>query len=125
MWQGPGRGSRHDGWVRVANPPRRSADKQGRGPSASRRMGHNRLRPISGFPGGAAIRFYPASLFVGRRPRPYRPGSPGPVPAVRLARHRIVLDDGLVVGVSVAGRGLPLVVAHGFAAEGLLYTQTL
>jgi pimeloyl-ACP methyl ester carboxylesterase len=88
-------------------------------------MGHNRLRPISGFPGGAAIRFYPASLFVGQRPRPDRPGSPGPVPAVRLARHRIVLDDGLVVGVSVAGRGLPLVVAHGFAAEGLLYTQTL
>jgi pimeloyl-ACP methyl ester carboxylesterase len=29
------------------------------------------------------------------------------------------------VGVSVAGRGLPLVVAHGFGAQGLLYTQTL
>jgi pimeloyl-ACP methyl ester carboxylesterase len=36
-----------------------------------------------------------------------------------------VLDDGHVVGVSVAGRGIPLVVAHGFAAGGLLYTQTL
>lgn len=44
---------------------------------------------------------------------------------MRLARHRVVLDDGLTVGVSVAGRGVPLVVAHGFAAEGLLYTQTL
>ena len=44
---------------------------------------------------------------------------------MRLARHRIVLDDGHAVGVSVAGRGIPLVVAHGFAAEGLLYTQTL
>ena len=44
---------------------------------------------------------------------------------VRLARHRIRLTNGRQVGVAVAGRGMPLVVAHGFTAEGLLYAQTL
>jgi pimeloyl-ACP methyl ester carboxylesterase len=47
------------------------------------------------------------------------------VPVVRLARHRIRLDDGHLVGVAIAGRGMPLVVAHGFTAEGVLYAQTL
>lgn len=43
----------------------------------------------------------------------------------RLARHRITLPDGHTVGVAVCGRGVPLVVVHGFAAEGILYAQTL
>ena len=43
----------------------------------------------------------------------------------RLARHEIVLDDGHRVGVAVCGRGLPLVLVHGFTAEGILYAQTL
>jgi pimeloyl-ACP methyl ester carboxylesterase len=49
----------------------------------------------------------------------------GRVAAPRLARHNIRLDDGHRVQVSVAGRGVPLVVAHGYSAEGFLYAQTL
>jgi pimeloyl-ACP methyl ester carboxylesterase len=47
------------------------------------------------------------------------------VEAPRLARHRIELSDGHKVGVAVAGRGIPLVVVHGFSAEGFLYAQSL
>lgn len=43
----------------------------------------------------------------------------------RLARHQIVLEDGHQVGVAVCGSGVPLVVVHGFSAEGILYAQTL
>ena len=43
----------------------------------------------------------------------------------RLARHRISLADGHLVGVSVCGRGVPIVVVHGYTAEGMLYAQTL
>jgi pimeloyl-ACP methyl ester carboxylesterase len=43
----------------------------------------------------------------------------------RLARHRIELADGHQVGVSVCGRGLPIVMVHGYTAEGMLYAQTL
>jgi pimeloyl-ACP methyl ester carboxylesterase len=43
----------------------------------------------------------------------------------KLARHLITLDDGHQVGVAICGRGVPLVVAHGFLAEGILYAQTL
>lgn len=43
----------------------------------------------------------------------------------RLARHSITLADGHEVGVAVCGRGVPLVVVHGFSAEGILYAQTL
>ena len=43
----------------------------------------------------------------------------------RLARHEITLEDGHVVGVAICGRGVPLVVVHGFSAEGILYAQTL
>jgi pimeloyl-ACP methyl ester carboxylesterase len=43
----------------------------------------------------------------------------------RLARHQIELPDGHTVGVAVCGRGVPLVVVHGFSAEGILYAQTL
>lgn len=45
--------------------------------------------------------------------------------APRLARHTITLSDGHVVGVAVCGRGVPLVLVHGFSAEGILYAQTL
>jgi len=47
------------------------------------------------------------------------------VAAPRLARHEIVLDDEHRVGVAVCGQGLPIVLVHGFTAEGILYAQTL
>lgn len=43
----------------------------------------------------------------------------------RLARHEVTLSDGHDVGVAVCGQGVPLVVVHGFSAEGILYAQTL
>ena len=46
-------------------------------------------------------------------------------PGPRLARHQISLADGHQVGVSVCGRGIPIVLVHGFTAEGMLYAQTL
>ena len=53
------------------------------------------------------------------------PLAPGAVEVPRLARHEITLDDGHLVGVTVAGEGVPLVVVHGFSAEGFLYAQSL
>ncbi len=56
---------------------------------------------------------------------------PGPQPdeidvtLPRLARHQVTLPDGHTVGVAICGRGVPLVVVHGFSAEGILYAQTL
>ncbi|MGQ0831828.1 MAG: alpha/beta fold hydrolase [Microthrixaceae bacterium] len=56
---------------------------------------------------------------------------PGPAPhemhgvLPRLARHEITLPDGHQVGVAICGHGVPLVVVHGFSAEGILYAQTL
>ena len=47
------------------------------------------------------------------------------VKAPRLARHTFTLSDGHRVGLAVSGRGVPLVVVHGFTAEGFLYAQTL
>ena len=47
------------------------------------------------------------------------------VGAPRLARHSITLSDGHQVGLSICGRGTPLVLVHGFSAEGILYAQTL
>jgi len=47
------------------------------------------------------------------------------VAAPRLARHSFTLADGHRVGLAVSGRGVPLVVVHGFTAEGFLYAQTL
>jgi pimeloyl-ACP methyl ester carboxylesterase len=43
----------------------------------------------------------------------------------RLARHTITLEDGHQVAVAVCGRGVPLVLVHGFTAEGMLYAQSL
>jgi pimeloyl-ACP methyl ester carboxylesterase len=54
-----------------------------------------------------------------------QPPEAGTVPAVRLERHLLHLDDGHRVQIAVAGRGVPMVVVHGFTAEGFLYAQTL
>lgn len=55
------------------------------------------------------------------------PADAGPdaVSAVRLDRHVLHLDDGHRVQIAVAGHGVPMVVVHGFTAEGFLYAQTL
>jgi len=53
------------------------------------------------------------------------PAGTTPVSAPRLARHSFTLSDGHRIGLSVSGRGVPLVVVHGFTAEGFLYAQTL
>lgn len=45
--------------------------------------------------------------------------------APRLTRHTITLADGHQVGLAICGRGVPLVLVHGFSAEGILYAQTL
>jgi pimeloyl-ACP methyl ester carboxylesterase len=56
---------------------------------------------------------------------PPNQGEPRPGEMPRLARHQITLADGHKVGIAVCGRGVPLVMVHGFTAEGLLYAQTL
>lgn len=48
-----------------------------------------------------------------------------PISVPRLARHTFTLADGHRIGLAVSGRGVPLVVVHGFTAEGFLYAQTL
>jgi pimeloyl-ACP methyl ester carboxylesterase len=53
------------------------------------------------------------------------PAGPTPVSAPRLARHTFTLSNGHRIGLAVSGRGVPLVVVHGFTAEGFLYAQTL
>jgi pimeloyl-ACP methyl ester carboxylesterase len=53
------------------------------------------------------------------------PPGPTPVSVPRLARHTFTLADGHQIGLAVSGRGVPLVVVHGFTAEGFLYAQTL
>ncbi|HWC39554.1 MAG TPA: alpha/beta hydrolase [Acidimicrobiales bacterium] len=58
-------------------------------------------------------------------PRPRRRLREGDVPRVRLARHVVRLADGHQVSLAVAGRGVPLVVVHGFTANGMLYAPTL
>jgi pimeloyl-ACP methyl ester carboxylesterase len=59
-------------------------------------------------------------------PLPGEAASEAPLVVVpRLARHEIVLDDEHRVGVAVCGQGLPVVLVHGFTAEGILYAQTL
>src|SRR5947209_15859467 len=60
-----------------------------------------------------------------KEPVPAGEPTRGTVPVPRLARHFVHLDDGHKVQVSIAGRGVPFVVVHGFAADGLLYAQSL
>ena len=47
------------------------------------------------------------------------------VPATRLAVANLRLADGQRVRVAVGGRGIPLVVAHGFSFAGMVYVQSL
>lgn len=47
------------------------------------------------------------------------------VPVTRLTTHALRLADGQRVGVIVGGRGIPLVVAHGFSFAGMLYVRSL
>lgn len=54
-----------------------------------------------------------------------QPLAEGEVEVPSLARHELTLSDGHTVGVTVAGEGVPLVVVHGFSAEGFLYAQSL
>lgn len=53
------------------------------------------------------------------------PGIDAKLRLPRLARHTITLDDGHQVSVALCGRGVPLVLVHGFSAEGMLYAQSL
>jgi len=54
-----------------------------------------------------------------------QPAGSTPVSAPRLARHSFTLSNGHRIGLAVSGRGVPIVVVHGFTAEGFLYAQTL
>jgi pimeloyl-ACP methyl ester carboxylesterase len=51
--------------------------------------------------------------------------APFTVPLQRLRSHSLRLSDGHRIGVTVGGRGIPLVVAHGFSFAGGLYVQSL
>src|SRR5438132_1443405 len=51
--------------------------------------------------------------------------APYTVPLQRLRSHSLRLSDGHRIGVTVGGRGIPLVVAHGFSFAGGLYVQSL
>jgi pimeloyl-ACP methyl ester carboxylesterase len=53
------------------------------------------------------------------------PGTEAQVRLPRLSRHTITLDDGHEVSVAICGKGVPLVLVHGFSAEGMLYAQSL
>ena len=61
---------------------------------------------------------------TGRRAR-QPPGRPSGRPVPRLARHPFTLTTATGSASTVSGRGVPLVVVHGFTAEGFLYAQTL
>ena len=52
-------------------------------------------------------------------------GAPYTVPLERVRSHSLRLSDGHRIGVTVGGRGIPLVVAHGFSFAGGLYVQSL
>lgn len=47
------------------------------------------------------------------------------VPVTRLETGTVRLSDGQRVGVAVGGRGIPLVVVHGFSFAGMVYVQSL
>jgi len=47
------------------------------------------------------------------------------VPVTRLTPHSLSLSGGQRIGVLVGGRGIPLVVAHGFSFAGAVYVQSL
>jgi pimeloyl-ACP methyl ester carboxylesterase len=92
-------------------------------------LGPPDTRDPSGLSGGASepadrtLIGAPAEPIIG--PDAAAPETDDLVAVPRLARHEIVLDDDHRVGVAVCGRGLPVVLVHGFTAEGILYAQTL
>ena len=51
--------------------------------------------------------------------------APFTVPLQRLRSHSLRLSDGRRIGVTAGGRGIPLVVGHGFSFAGGLYVQSL
>lgn len=51
--------------------------------------------------------------------------APLSIAATRLETATLTLPDGHRVGVAVGGRGIPLVVAHGFSFAGMVYVQSL
>lgn len=57
--------------------------------------------------------------------RSRRPLRDAEVPIVRLTQQVVRLSDGHKVSLAIAGRGVPLVVVHGFTANGMLYAPTL
>ena len=63
----------------------------------------------------AAPRLWPAAAST----------APFTVPLQRLRSHSLHLSDGHRIGVTAGGRGIPLVVAHGFSFAGGLYVQSL
>ena len=63
----------------------------------------------------AAPRLWPGAV----RAAPYT------VPFQRMRSHSLRLSDGHRIGVTVGGRGIPLVVAHGYSFAGGLYVQSL
>ena len=52
-------------------------------------------------------------------------GHPATATRVRLSHHVMTLDDGHKVGVTVGGRGVPLVFLHGIALSGRAYVRLL
>src|SRR5688572_33031704 len=70
----------------------------------------------------------PMSVYDEAAPRLW-PGAavaaPFTVPLQRLRSHQLRLSDGHRIGVTVGGRGIPLVVAHGYSFAGGLYVQSL
>ena len=51
--------------------------------------------------------------------------APYTIPLQRLRSHSLRLSDGHRIGVTAGGRGIPLVVGHGFSFAGGLYVQSL
>lgn len=85
--------------------------------------GHGRDVPMGAARGSRKVRHLATSTEPIIGPGPAPDELHGALP--RLARHEITLPDGHQVGVAICGQGVPLVVVHGFSAEGILYAQTL
>ena len=84
---------------------------------------------VDGEPGNRALHLVADGLEGGEQPSILGPtAAPGEADRLhlpRLSRHTITLDDGHRVSVAVCGKGVPLVLVHGFSAEGMLYAQSL
>ena len=51
--------------------------------------------------------------------------APDSIPVTRLMPHSLTLSGGHRIGVLIGGRGIPLVVSHGFSFAGAFYVQSL